>query len=666
MNLPTADLQRAATEARGLAMDAVHACSSGHLGLPLGCAEIGAVLFGHVLKYNPLEPRWLNRDRFVLSAGHGSMFLYGWLHLAGYTQVGIEQVKAFRALGSHTPGHPENFETLGVECTTGPLGQGVANAVGIAVSQKMAAARFNTTEHVIFDNHVICLAGDGCLQEGVSAEASSFAGHNQLDNLVVIYDSNDVTLDAMAIASQSEDTGKRYEAYGWHVQTVDGHDMVAVATSIETARQVKGKPHLIIAKTLIGKGISEVAGTAKAHGEGGAKFIESSRKALGLPADEHFFVSAETHQFFAAHRSKLAEKHTAWLETFEFWKTLNPDLAALLTNGVAHHYPSALELLATIPPFATDSKIATRKAGSDVLQPIAKTLPLAVSGSADLYGSTLNYINGADDFGPGHLGGRNIRYGIREHAMAAIMNGFAYDGIFQASGATFLVFADYARPAIRIAALAKLPVVYIFTHDSIGVGEDGPTHQPVETVAGLRVIPNLHVVRPGDPEETAGAFAAAFSRNDGPTLLALSRQAVPMLNQIPVSERREGVLHGGYVALKETGPLHTILIGCGSELQHAMAAAKVLGEGVRVVSMPCTEIFNAQSAAYRESVLPSEIRRRVAIEAGVKDTWYQYVGLDGVVVGLERFGMSAPGNIVMEQLGITAQAVVDAVHALPN
>jgi transketolase len=664
MNLPLADLQRAATEARGLAMDAVHACSSGHLGLPLGCAEIGAVLFGHSLSYDAAEPRWLNRDRFVLSAGHGSMFLYAWLHLAGYAQVGIDQVKAFRALGSHTPGHPENFETLGVECTTGPLGQGVANAVGLAASQKMAAARFNTPEYTLFDNHVFCLAGDGCLQEGVSAEASSFAGHYKLDNLVVIYDSNDVTLDAMANASQSEDAGKRYEAYGWHVQTVDGHDMSAIAAALQTARSTKGKPHLIIAKTLIGKGIPEVAGTAKAHGEGGAKFIETSRKALGLPEQEHFFVSAETHAFFAAHRAELAEKHAAWQVTFNAWKAAHTDLAQLLADGVAHHYPSAQELLAVIPPFAADSKIATRKAGSDVLQPIAKALPLAVSGSADLYGSTLNYITGAEDFAPGHFGGRNIRYGIREHAMAAIMNGFAYDGIFQASGATFLVFADYARPSIRIAALAKLPVVYIFTHDSIGVGEDGPTHQPVETVTGLRVIPNLHVIRPGDPEETAGAFAAAFSRNNGPTLLALSRQALPMQNDISVAARREGVLNGGYIAYHETGALKTILIGCGSELQHAIAAAKLLGEGVRVVSMPCTEIFNAQSPEYRESVLPANVRRRVAIEAGVKDAWYQYVGLDGIVLGLERFGFSAPGNVVMEKFGMTAQAVVDAVHAL--
>jgi len=664
MNLATDALQSAANEARGLAMDAVHACSSGHLGLPLGCAEIGAVLFGHSLSYDPAEPRWLNRDRFVLSAGHGSMFLYGWLHLAGYAQMSIEQVKAFRAPGSFTPGHPEAHETDGVECTTGPLGQGVANAVGIAVSQKMAAARFNTAEHTIFHNHVIVLAGDGCLQEGVSAEASAYAGHNHLDNLILIYDSNDVTLDAMADASQSEDTAMRYASYGWHVQHVDGHDFHAIAAAIENARNTKGKPHFIIAKTLIGKGIPEVAGTAKAHGEGGAKFIEAARKGLGLPEQEHFYVSEKTHAYFAKHREELAAKHAVWKQTFAAWQAAHPDLAALLNEGVQGHLPSPQELLAVIPHFPADSKIATRKAGSDVLQPIAGKLPLTVSGSADLYGSTLNYINGVKDFTPTSQGGRNMRYGIREHGMAAIMNGIAYDGIFHASGATFLVFADYARPSIRLAALSHLPVVYIFTHDSVGVGEDGPTHQPVETVSGLRVIPNLHVIRPGDPEETAGAFASAFSRKDGPTLLALSRQALPMLNDVPVETRREGVLHGGYIAKHETGTLTTILLASGSELQHAFAAAKTLGDGVRVVSMPCMEIFNGQSAEYKEAVLPSSVRRRVAIEAGVKDAWFRYVGLDGAVVGIERFGLSAPGNYVMEKLGITAQGVVDAVHAL--
>ena len=664
MNLPIDAFKRAANEARGLAMDAVHACSSGHLGLPLGCAEIGSVLFGHSLQYDPAEPRWLNRDRFVLSAGHGSMFLYSWLHLAGYAQMGIDQVKNFRVLGSHTPGHPENFETEGVECTTGPLGQGVANAVGIAVSQKMAAARFNTAAHTIFNNHVVCLAGDGCLQEGVAAEAASFAGHYKLDNLVLIYDSNDVTLDAMADASQSEDAAKRFESLGWHVQQIDGHDFSAIAAALDKAKNTAGKPHIIIAKTLIGKGIPEVAGTAKAHGEGGAKFIEAARKFLGLSEAEHFHVSAQTHAFFAAHGAELAKKRAEWKKTFDAWSAANPELSAHLHAAVAGKGLSAAEISAKIPAFASDSKIATRKAGSDVLQPIAAAMPLAVSGSADLYGSTLNYIAGAKDFTAASFDGRNIRYGIREHAMAAIMNGIAYDGIFHASGATFLVFADYARPSIRIAALSKLPVVYIFTHDSVGVGEDGPTHQPVETVSGLRVIPNLNVIRPADPEETAGAFAAAFSRRNGPTLLALTRQAVPLLSGISVEDRRNGAMKGGYIAQKETGSLHTILMASGSELQHAIAAAKQIGEGVRVVSMPSMDLFEQQTAEYRESVLPLSVRRRVAIEAGVRDLWFRYVGLDGAVIGIDRFGLSAPGNVVMEKLGITAQSVVDAAKSL--
>ena len=592
------------------------------------------------------------------------MFLYSWLHLAGYAQMGIDQVKNFRVLGSHTPGHPENFETEGVECTTGPLGQGVANAVGIAVSQKMAAARFNTAAHTIFNNHVVCLAGDGCLQEGVAAEAASFAGHYKLDNLVLIYDSNDVTLDAMADASQSEDAAKRFESLGWHVQQIDGHDFSAIAAALDKAKNTAGKPHIIIAKTLIGKGIPEVAGTAKAHGEGGAKFIEAARKFLGLPEAEHFHVSAETHAFFAAHGAELAKKRAEWKKTFEAWSAANPELSAHLHAAVAGKGLSAAEISAKIPAFASDSKIATRKAGSDVLQPIAAAMPLAVSGSADLYGSTLNYIAGAKDFTAASFDGRNIRYGIREHAMAAIMNGIAYDGIFHASGATFLVFADYARPSIRIAALSKLPVVYIFTHDSVGVGEDGPTHQPVETVSGLRVIPNLNVIRPADPEETAGAFAAAFSRRNGPTLLALTRQAVPLLSGISVEDRRNGAMKGGYIAQKETGSLHTILMASGSELQHAIAAAKQIGEGVRVVSMPSMDLFEQQTAEYRESVLPLSVRRRVAIEAGVRDLWFRYVGLDGAVIGIDRFGLSAPGNVVMEKLGITAQSVVDAAKSL--
>jgi len=654
-------LSRAATEARGLAMDAVHACSSGHLGLPLGCAEIGAVLYGHALSHNPDDPKWLNRDRFVLSAGHGSMFLYGWMHLSGYASVDHEQVKNFRVLNSHTPGHPEFHETFGVEATTGPLGQGVANAVGYAVSQKMAAARFNTAKHTIFDNHIICLAGDGCMQEGVAMEAVGFAGHFKLDNLILIYDSNDVTLDAMAAATQSEDAAKRFEAIGWAVQTVDGHDMPAVLAALEKAKAATGKPQFIIAKTLIGKGIPEVAGTAKAHGEGGAKFVDAARKALGLP-DEHFYVSQETRAYFAGHKKQLADRWAKWGEVFGEWRQANPTLAAELDSGVAKAVPK--DLLGKIPQFPADTKIATRKAGSDVLQPVAEAMPLLISGSADLHGSTLNYINSSKDFTPQNWAGRNIRFGIREHGMCGIMNGVAYDGIFRASGATFLVFADYCRGSIRLAALSGIPTVYIFTHDSVGVGEDGPTHQPVETVSGLRLIPNLDVIRPADPEETAGAFAAAMERTDGPTLLALTRQAVANLNDIPVQTRREGVARGAYIALKETGELRTILLGAGSELQHAMAAAKQLGDGVRVVSVPSFRRFDSQPQAYKEEVLPPSCRRRVAIEAGVPDLWSKYVGLDGKVVGISRFGLSAPGGKVMEALGITPQAVVEAAKSL--
>jgi transketolase len=661
MPLDTKILSQAATEARGLAMDAVQAAASGHLGLPLGAAEVGAVLFGHALNYFPEDPSWINRDRFVLSAGHGSMFLYGWLHLAGY-HVSIEDIKNFRQLHSKTPGHPEFGDTPGVEATTGPLGQGVGNAVGMAVAAKMAEARFNTKEHTIFNHKIVCLAGDGCLQEGIASEAAAFGGFQKLDNLILIYDSNDVTLDAMAKMSQSEDTAERFRAYGYDVHTVNGNDLEAFYDTYEAAKHATtGKPQFIISRTLIGKGIPEVAGTQKAHGEAGVKYVDADRKGLGLPA-EKFYVSKEVYEYFAGHREVLKKSYLDWQEKYSAWKKANSDLATLLEHGVHHEVPK--DLSSRIPAFPQDSKIATRKAGSDVLQPVAEALPLVIGGSADLYGSTLNYINSDKDFNPENRAGRNIRFGIREHGMCAIMNGIAYHGIFKPSGATFLVFADYCRPSIRLASLAKLPVVYIFTHDSVGVGEDGPTHQPVETVSGLRVIPNLDVIRPGDPEETAGAFVAAFSRTDGPTLIALTRQAIPIQNEVPVEVRREGVQKGAYVARKETGQLESILLATGSELQHAFNAAKQLGDGVRVVSVPCTERFLRQDQSYQDEVLPPSCRKRVAIEAGVTVLWHQFVGLDGKVVGIDRFGMSGPGGKVMTELGITAEKLVEAVKSL--
>ncbi|MEM6911278.1 MAG: transketolase [Verrucomicrobiota bacterium] len=657
----TAILSKAATEARGLAIDAVHACQSGHLGLPLGCAEIGAVLFGEALTYHPAAPKWINRDRFLLSAGHGSMFLYGWLHLSGY-ELPLEEVKNFRQLHSMTPGHPEFQETPGVEATTGPLGQGVGNAVGYALSGKMAAAKFNTAEHVILDSHVIALAGDGCLQEGVARESIAFAGHQKLDNLILIYDSNDVTLDAMAEVTQSEDTAAYFTSLGWDTVTIDGHDFAAISEALAQAKaEDNGRPKVLIAKTEIGRGIPEVAGSQKGHGEAGAKFAAEARQGLGLP-EELFYVSEEVKAFFAEKQSALEAAYSEWEKGFAGWAQANPALADELSSAIAKSVPS--DLVDRLPEFAPDFENATRASGGEVIQAISQEIPTFITGSADLFGSNKNYIKSSGDFGPANRTGKNVWYGIREHAMGAILNGIAYDGIFRASGATFMVFADYLRPAIRLAALSELPVTYVFTHDSVGVGEDGPTHQPVETVSGLRVIPNLDVIRPGDPEEVSGAWAAALYRTDGPTALVLTRQTVATQGAVPVKERREGVLNGAYIVKKEEGELKLILMASGSELQHATAAAAELGSGVRVVSFPCTERFDRQSAEYKESVLPASCTKRIAMEAGVSDLWWKYVGSEGQVLGIDRFGISAPGGTVMKELGMTPEALVAAAKAL--
>lgn len=652
-------LVKAAAEARGLAIDAVHACSSGHLGLPLGCADMGAVLFGEALRFNPAAPKWLNRDRFILSAGHGSMFIYSWLHLAGFN-VSNDDVASFRKLHSITPGHPEYDETEGVEATTGPLGQGVGNAVGYALSGKRAAGRFNTAEHTLFDHHVVALAGDGCLQEGVAQEAIAFAGHNELDNLILIYDSNDVTLDAMADKTQGWNSAQYFESLNWDAVTVDGHDMAAFLAAFNTAKENNnGKPKVIIAKTEIGRGISQVAGTASAHGEGGAKFADEARAALGLPAD-HFFVSDETKAYFAEQTAAKVAEFDAWTATYEAWSAANPELAKELEACVSKEVPT--DLSEQIPEFADDYADATRGSGGVVINAVAKAMPSVITGSADLYGSTKNYLKDEGDYSAQNPTGRNIWFGIREHGMGAICNGVAYDGLFRISGATFCVFADYLRPSIRIAGLAKLPVSYIFTHDSVGVGEDGPTHQPVETVSGLRVIPNLDVIRPGDQEEVAGAWIASMERLDGPTALILSRQKVMPLNDYAcVKTRREGVSKGAYILKKEEGPLECIILATGSEVEHAINAAKEIGAGARVVSAPCLERFDRQSAAYQEEVLPAACTKRAAIEAGVSGLWYKYVGLEGSVIGIDRFGISAPGNVVMDELGINAASIVKAL-----
>lgn len=663
----------AARDSRGLAIDSISACHSGHMGLPLGCAEIGASLWGKHLNYNPADPQWLNRDRFVLSAGHGSMFVYSWLHLSGY-DLPLEEVKNFRRHHSKTPGHPEfpssEHNTPGVEATTGPLGAGIGNAVGMAAAAKLAAAKYNTKDHKILDHHIIALCGDGCLQEGVAFEAASYAGHDGLDNLILIYDSNDVTLDKMADFTQSEDHAMRFKAIGWNTLTIDGHDFAAIDSAISEAKASKnGKPTIIIAKTIIGKGIPEVEGTNAAHGEAGVQFQKSSREHLGLPADELWHIAPETKAFFAAKKIELAGKYKEWEGMYASWKAANPALATDLENAKAKKYPKAAEVLAAIPAYDSAKNVATRQSGSDILQHVAKLIPNYVSGSADLHGSNKNYIAGGENFGNPTIkgksfSGRNFYFGIREHAMGTMLNGMAYYGLNRVSGSTFLVFADYMRAALRVAALSELPTNYILTHDSVGVGEDGPTHQPVEATSGLRIIPNLDVIRPADPEEVAGAFAASIDRADGPTALIFSRQNVRTLNEIAVADRREGTLKGGYVAKMETAPLTHILLGAGSELQWAMDAAKELGAGVRVVSMPCMERFDRQTAEYKASVLPKSCVKRVAIEAGVTGMWHKYTGLDGAVIGTDKFGFSAPGDVVMNHFGINAANLIAVAKGL--
>jgi len=538
--------------------------------------------------------------------------------------------------------------------------------VGLAASEKMAAARFNTADHKIFDHHVYVLCGDGCLQEGVSAEAMSFAAHEKLDNLILLFDSNDVTLDKMAEFTQSEDHAMRFEAYGWDVITLDdGHDLAAINAAIEEGKtNNNGKPTAIICKTIIGKGIDEVAGTNAAHGEAGVQFVDGARKSIGLP-DEKWYVSPETYSFFGDKKAELKKGYDEWTETYAAWKKENPELATVLEDAKAKKRKSADEILAMIP--ASDGKPeATRQSGSNIINQISEALPTYVSGSADLHGSNKNYIKGAGDFGSGFgktYAGKNFYYGIREHAMGGIANGLAYGGIFTPSCATFLVFADYMRATLRIASLAELPVSYILTHDSIGVGEDGPTHQPVETVSGLRVIPNMDVMRPADYDETAAAYTYSITKIDGPTSLILTRQNVPQLDA-DSDVKRQGTLKGGYVLKEESGDLETILIAAGSEVQFAEEAAKELGDGVRVVSMPCMSLFDKQSDEYKESGLPKSCTKRVAMEAGVSGLWYKYVGFEGKVLGVDRFGFSAPGDITFRELKMTTKDLVENVKSL--
>lgn len=651
---------------RTLSMDAVQKANIGHPGMPMGAAAMAYVLWTKYLKHNPKNPSWANRDRFVLSAGHGSMLLYSLLYLTGY-DVPLDEIKDFRQWESQTPGHPEFGETPGVETTTGPLGQGFANGVGMAMAAKHMAAKFNQPGHNIIDHTIYAIVSDGDLMEGISQEAASLAGHLKLDNLIYLYDDNNITIDGGTELCFSEDVLKRFDAYGWHTQRVsDGNDIGAIGQAIEVAQQ-QDKPALISVKTIIGFGSPNKQNTSAAHGAPlGEEEIELTKDNLGWPSKEPFFVpeTALDHYRKCVNQGEVAESE--WNAQFEKYQEIYPELAAELRFAIDGELPQGwTDYLPAFSP--DDSPLATRKASGQTLNAIAPKLTTLMGGSADLAGSNNTTIKDEPFFSAEHYAGRNIHFGIREHAMGGILNGMALHGGVIPYGGTFLVFSDYMRGSIRLAAIMKQKVIYVFTHDSIGVGEDGPTHQPIEHLAALRSIPNLRVIRPADGAETVAAWKVALEHQDGPVALVLTRQSVPHLPRQSVSAE-EGLARGGYILADATkGEPDLILIGTGSEVQWAMNAQQELAKdniSARVVSLPCWELFEAQSQSYRDEVLPPNITKRLAIEAGVPLGWERYVGFNGTIIGLDRFGASAPGGLVMEKLGFNTDNVVQQAKAL--
>ena len=659
---------------RALAMDAVQAANSGHPGAPMGMAECAVALWGGALKHNPADPKWSNRDRFVLSNGHGSMLIYALLHLSGY-ELPISELKAFRQLHSKTPGHPEVDVTPGVETTTGPLGQGIANAVGMALAEKLLAAEFNRPSHSIVDHHTYVFLGDGCMMEGVSHEACALAGAWTLNKLVAVYDDNGISIDGQVAPWYIDDVSKRFEAYGWNViGPVDGHDVKAMAAALEQAKASTEKPTLIRAKTVIGQGSPNRAGTAKAHGEAlGPDEIKLTREQLGW-THEPFVIPAAVYADWDAKKAG-AKAQEKWQKAFDAYAKKHPQLAAEYQRRMAGELPESYAKLVADLLAETDAKaetVASRKASQLALEAFTAALPELLGGSADLTGSNLTNTKSTPalrfDAGAPN-GGRHINYGVREFGMAAIMNGVALHGGYIPYGGTFLTFSDYSRNAIRMAALMKRRVVHVFTHDSIGLGEDGPTHQSIEHAASLRLIPGLDVWRPADTAETAMAWAAAIARQDGPSALLLSRQNLPYLPKSAPKADLSLMARGAYVLAepKEVGlkkKAVAVIVATGSEVQWALHAQQQLaaeGIAVRVVSMPSTSVFDRQDAKYKAAVLPKGLPR-VAIEAGVTDGWWKY-GVDAVI-GLDRYGESAPGNVLFKHFGFTAENVVATVKAV--
>jgi transketolase len=650
---------------RFLAVDAVQKADSGHPGLPLGAAPMAYALWTRYLHHNPQNPRWANRDRFVLSAGHGSMLLYALLHLTGY-KLSLDDIKNFRQWGSPTAGHPEYQPDYGIETTTGPLGQGFANGVGMAMAEAFLAAKFNQPEYRIVDHYTYVLASDGDLMEGVASEAASLAGHLQLGKLIVLYDDNQVTLSAPTSITFTEDVSKRFEAYGWQTLFVsDGNDIEAVSKAIEAGKAEKNRPTLINVRTILGYGSPHKAGTFEAHGSPlGPDEVKLTKEALGWPADEFFYIPGQALEHFREAVDKGKAWESEWNTLFGKWAEKFPDLAKQWNDAINKKLPAGWD--ADLPSYPAGSKdVATRDTNGVAINVIAKHVPTFIGGDADLSSSTKTTIKDGGDFEPGNYGGRNLHYGVREHGMGSITNGLAvHGGIIKPYTATFMTFSDYMKPPMRLAALMEISPVFVFTHDSIGLGEDGPTHQPIEQLAGLRAIPNMTVIRPADANETIAAWKIAMEL-EGPVILVFTRQKVPVYAPDGVME---GVARGAYIkAEAEGGKPDVLLLSTGSEVSLIMKAREDLAKAgikARVVSMPSWELFENQDQAYRNSVLPPEVKARVAIEAASPMGWHRWTGDSGRVIALDRFGASAPYEVIYRELGITSEAVVNAAKQL--
>jgi transketolase len=652
---------------RALSMDAVQKANSGHPGAPLGMADIAEVLWREVLKFNPANPLWVDRDRFVLSNGHASMLLYSVLHLTGYA-LSMDEIRNFRQWGSKTAGHPERELHLGIETTTGPLGQGFANAVGMALAERSLAATFNRPGHTIVDHHTYVFMGDGCMMEGVSHEAASFAGVQQLGKLICIYDDNGISIDGKVRGWFTDDTALRFEAYGWHViPHVDGQDSAAVAQALAAARAVTGKPSLICAQTIIGWGAPNKQGTAAMHGEAmGNEEIAATRANLGWTAPP-FEIPAEIRALWDM-RDKGAKVEQEWRSRFQAYKAEFPALALEFERRMAGDLPKGFEgiLRANVDHEQSQGKsLATRQSSNASLNVLGPSLPELFGGSADLTPSNGTMRKDSVSLSPEAPAGNYAHFGVREFGMSAILNGIAGHGGFIPYGGTFLTFSDYARNALRMAALMKLRVIFVYTHDSIGLGEDGPTHQPIEHLAGLRAIPDMDVWRPCDAAETAASWGIAIDHRDGPTCLIFTRQAAAHQPRSP--DQVEAIRRGGYVLIDSQGPPEAIVIATGSEVgiaAEAVKSAQSAGRNVRLVSMPSSTTFDRQEQAYRDSVLPPSVRRRVAVEAGARDSWWRYVGLDGRIVGIDHFGASAPAKELFKHYGFTPEHVLRAIDGL--